>query len=411
MSRMSFAVAAAAAAALSFASACSSSDSTGLNGNGNGTVVVQLTDAPFSSDSVKRVDIFVTRVDARATDTDSASADHALSSDSASSAGWKTLASPDASFNLLDLQNGVSATLGQTSIAAGTYSGLRLIIDPSRSSVTLKNGTVLTSSSSPSVSFPSAAHSGIKVVLAQPVQIVANTTTTLLVDFDVDNSFVQRGNTIDKNGLIFKPVIRASITNLATTNATVRLLNATANALTLNSNGTALSGATDVAFGTGSSCVSVPVSGTTLTVTPSGSTAAITGFAPTLTAGTSTTFVAYPNASGTVQFATIGNAFTPASGQAGLRVFNATSATTGFDTFVGALLTTATVANVVAGTSSSFISVPAGAQQIRLTSTGSSTVLLDLGSMSLTAGQNYTLLIEPPASGSTTPRAVLIVGC
>ena len=209
MGQMRFSVAAAAAAAsLVLGTACSS-DSTpaGLSGNGNGTVITRLTDAPFSSDSVKSVDIFVLRVDARGTDTDSANTDKALTSDSASANGWTTLATPNASFDLLSLQNGITATLGQATIPAGTYNGLRLIIDPSKSSVTLKNGMKLTSTSSPSVTFPSAARSGIKVNLSSPVTVTDGGTTSLLIDFDVNGSFVQRGNTIDKNGLLFKPVI------------------------------------------------------------------------------------------------------------------------------------------------------------------------------------------------------------
>jgi len=405
------------AASLILASACSDSGSsasiTGDNTSGNGTVVVKLTDAPFSSDSVKSVDIFVVRVDARGSDVDSAATDHALSSDSAASNGWKALATPNASFDLLSLQNGITAALGQASIPAGTYSGLRLIIDPSKSSVTLKSGTKLTNTSSPSVTFPSAAQSGIKIVLSQPVQVVAGTATSLLVDFDVNSSFVQRGNTIDKNGLLFKPVIKASITNTATTNATVRLINATNGALAFLQNGTAVAGGSSIAFGSSSSCASVPVSNSGLTVTQSGSTTALAGFAPTLVAGSSTSFVAYPNASNGVSFATLGNAYTPASGQAGFRVFNATTASTGYDVFVTALnavLGTATTTNVLAGASSAFVSVPAGSQQIRVVTTGGTSVALDLGAQALTAGQNYTLVIAPPC-GSTAPRAFLVAGC
>jgi hypothetical protein len=150
-----------------------------------------------------------------------------------------------------------------------------------------------------------------------------------------------------------------------------------------------------------------------LTITQGTSTTPLSGFAPTLTAGTSYTIVAYPGASSTA-FVTLNDTFTPTSGQAGLRVINATTSTTGFDVFVtpvGAVLGTATTANVAAGASSSFVSVPAGAQQIRITNTGSTSVLLDLGSQTLTAGKNATLVIAPPAAGSTTPRAFLVTGC
>ena len=35
--------------------------------------------------------------------------------------------------------------------------------------------------------------------------------TTTLVDFNVNNSFVQRGSTIAQNGLLFKPVVTATV--------------------------------------------------------------------------------------------------------------------------------------------------------------------------------------------------------
>jgi hypothetical protein len=414
-----FGVGALTAAVFALPVACSDSGSTNpspINSSSNtqGTVVVRLTDAPFSTDSIKRVDIFVVRVDARVSDADSSTADHALSSDSSSSNGWSAIASPNASFELLSLQNGITANLGESTLGPGTYSGFRFIIDPTQSSVTLKNGIRLTGTSSPSVMFPSAARSGIKVVLARPVSVIAGTTTTLLIDFDVNNSFVQRGNTIEKNGLIFKPVIKATVTNTATTNATVRLINATNSALDFRSAGTPLSGASNIGFGLASSCASVPVSTAALTITNAGSATGLLGFAPVLAVGSSTTFVAYPSASGGVQFATLGNAFAPTSGQAGLRVFNATSTATGYDVFVtalGAVLGLPTTSNVLAGAASAFTNVPAGAEQIRLTSAGGTTVVVDLGSQALAAGQNYTLVIAPPAVGTTIPRAFLVAGC
>src|SRR5207342_1439233 len=112
------------------------------------------------TDSLKSVDIFVVRVEGRTSTTDDNDANTNL--EDGGSSGWQTLASPNAAFNLLALQNGVSTTLGQAALPAGTYNGFRFIIDPSKSSVTLKNGMVLTGTSSPNVTFPSAAKSGIK---------------------------------------------------------------------------------------------------------------------------------------------------------------------------------------------------------------------------------------------------------
>jgi hypothetical protein len=34
-----------------------------------------------------------------------------------------------------------------------------------------------------------------------------------------------------------------------------------------------------------------------------------------------------------------------------------------------------------------------------------------MGAQTLTAGQNYTLVIAPPLSGQTAPRAFLVAGC
>jgi hypothetical protein len=410
MNSRSLLASAGAFAVLALPLACS--DSTSTSPSGSGTVVVKLTDAPFLTDSLKSVDIFVVRVEGRTSDADSATADSNL--ESGSSAGWTVLASPNATYNLLALQNGVSATLGSAQLAAGSYNGLRFIIDPTKSSATLKNGTVLSGSSSPSITFPSASRSGIKVVLSQPLKVVAGATTTLLVDFDVNNSFVMRGNSIEKNGLLFKPVIKGTVTDAATVNATIRLVNATGSALNFLQNGTALSGGSNIAFGTSSACSSVNAATPGLTVTQGSSATALTGFTPTLTAGTSYTVVAYPTATGGVQFQTLNNTFTATSGQAGLRVFNASGLTAASDVFVtasGAALTTPTISNTASGSASTFVSVPAGSQQIRLTTTGGTTVLLDLGSQTLTAGQNATLVIAPPLTGSVTPRAFLVSGC
>ena len=198
-----------ACAVASIAMACSAADT---GPRATGTLVVQLTDAPFPTDSVKSVDIFVVRVDGRVADVEEAAADaNVATEDESHSDGWKTLATPNASVDLLALQNGVTSTLGEAKIDAAAYRGFRLVIDPSKSSVTLKNGMVLTSTSSPSVSFPSASRSGIKINVAAPVVVDAEATTTMVADFDVGSSFVMRGNSLTQNGLLFKPVIKATM--------------------------------------------------------------------------------------------------------------------------------------------------------------------------------------------------------
>jgi hypothetical protein len=178
---------------------------------GRGTLAVQLTDAAFPTDSVLRVDVYVVRVDARMASADSAAAAKGATDDSANTGGWTTVAQPNRIVNLLAYQNGAYLPLGNAGVAAGNYAGFRLIIDPSKSSLTLKNGAVLTSTSTPNVLFPSGSRSGIKIVFLTAVPVAANDTATVLVDFMVNDSFVMRGNSISQNGLLFKPVIKGTI--------------------------------------------------------------------------------------------------------------------------------------------------------------------------------------------------------
>ena len=138
------------AAVLFGVAACS--DSTGA---GTGTVSVRLTnesvaaavlgqtvtsdaESPLPAGSVKSVDIFVVRVDAKAKEpSDDEAAENTEDAES-SKGGWVTVAEPNKSFDLMKLADGANTLLGDASVAAGSYSGFRLIIDPAKSSVTLK---------------------------------------------------------------------------------------------------------------------------------------------------------------------------------------------------------------------------------------------------------------------------------
>ena len=187
--------------------ACSDSSSPRM-----GTLSVKLTDAPCPFDQVQRADVFVVRIDAKLADTndEDAARDVSSSNDNTNpSRGWVTIGTPNASLNLLDLQGGKLADLGQQTLPVGNYRGFRLILDTQKSSVTLKDGTVLTGTSSPGIVWPSAGRTGIKIKLDKPFN-VEEEGSLMVVDFDLGNSFVLRGATIQSNGLLFKPVVRAS---------------------------------------------------------------------------------------------------------------------------------------------------------------------------------------------------------
>jgi hypothetical protein len=178
---------------------------------GQGRIALRLTDAPFPLDSVESIDVFVVRIEAKAEATTEADAQASVQGEAASNDGWIVLATPNASFNLMDLQNGVSVSLGDAEVAAGSYRSIRLILDTNQSSVTLITGLTLTGTSTPSILFPSAGQTGIKVHFDTPIVVDDGATTDVLLDFDAGESFVVRGNTILQNGLLFKPVIRASV--------------------------------------------------------------------------------------------------------------------------------------------------------------------------------------------------------
>jgi hypothetical protein len=171
--------------------ACSDS-----SGTGTGTLSVRLTDAPFPFSEVASVDVFVVRVDAKQASTSDEEA-----ADESDHNGWTTVATPNASVNLLELGSGKTMNLGETTLPTGDYQSFRLIIDRAQSSVTLKDG------SSPPIFFPSAAHSGIKVNLDEPIQLTEDG-SVMTLDFDIGRSFVMRGNN-PSNGFNFKPVIHA----------------------------------------------------------------------------------------------------------------------------------------------------------------------------------------------------------
>lgn len=178
---------------------------------GQGQIVVRLTDAPFPFDEVESVDAFVVRIDAKLSAATEAEAAAAVDENEAQANGWVTISEPNASFDLLTLRGGNTANLGQSTLLAGNYQGLRLVLDTEQSSVKLKDGTVLSGTSNPSILFPSGGQAGIKVLLSEPVTVEDGSTTNLLIDFDVGESFILRGATLTQNGLLFKPVIKATV--------------------------------------------------------------------------------------------------------------------------------------------------------------------------------------------------------
>ena len=130
----------------------------------------------------------------------------------------------DGFVNLLDLQGAATSLLASVDIDAGTYNELRLIVEAA--SVTLIDGYQFDDgSTTQALSVPSGAQTGIKLKLRDgdtegsdggidfvPGEMV------LVLDFDVNESFVLQGNPETPAGLksiSFRPTIRVVVNNVA----------------------------------------------------------------------------------------------------------------------------------------------------------------------------------------------------
>ena len=152
------------------------------------TVSIRLTDMPFPFDDADSANVVIERVELIG------------SEDSTSSIVMSDSLKP---FNLLDLQNGVTADLANLDIPAGSYSQLRIVVSED-ASVIMKDSTSF------DLKIPSGSQTGIKVNLSN-FDLQEADSAVVTVDFNVEESFVVRGNpsTVkDITGFIFKPVLK-----------------------------------------------------------------------------------------------------------------------------------------------------------------------------------------------------------
>lgn len=204
-----------------------------------------------------------------------------------------------------------------------------------------------------------------------------------------------------------------NVTGTNSNTATVRFINATGTTIDVSNAGTVGASNSNLGFGTSSTCMTVNTSGTNgtgLAFNNAGTSTALSGFTQNFAAGGNYTVIAYPSSAGT-QFITLSNAgFTPTSGSAGLRIFNAASGS-GSLVALGNGTALGTGTGVSFGTAGTFMNVTAGSQAITFnTGTGTATVA-NAGTLNLTAGQTYTLVVGPAATGSSALRTFIVGGC
>lgn len=157
---------------------------------GSGTLGVSMTDAP--SCGYDAVNVTVTKIRV-----------HQSATAGENDAGWTDITLPaPKKINLLNLTNGVLEQLGETSLAAGHYTQLRLVLDSNKGSGNA-NTIVLTGTTGEiSLDTPSAVQSGLK--LGHEFDVAAGQRVDLVLDFDACKSIVKKGN----GGYALKPVIK-----------------------------------------------------------------------------------------------------------------------------------------------------------------------------------------------------------
>lgn len=154
-----------------------------------GTLRVSLTDAPACGFDAVNVTVVKVRV-------------HQSSTASDTDAGWTDIAlAPPRKINLLNLTNGVLENLGETPLAAGHYTQLRLVLD-ANTTTGLANSVVPTGGSEMPLVTPSAVQTGIKLI--NEFDVLSGQRVDLVLDFDACKSIVRRGN----GTFALKPVIK-----------------------------------------------------------------------------------------------------------------------------------------------------------------------------------------------------------
>ena len=160
-----------------------------------------ITDAPFPFHRVARVDLYVVSVSA------------SLSPDTGAGGSFVTLATPKRRINLLALQNGVTDELGAVTLPSGAITAVRMVIDTDSSSITLKNGQVLTASSTPAIQWQSSAGRPTLNALIHEQILVPDSGAMIVIDYDVGRAFIppqEIDPTSTDSGFIFSPVLRAA---------------------------------------------------------------------------------------------------------------------------------------------------------------------------------------------------------
>ena len=164
-----------------------------------GYISLKVTDAPFPHSMVSEANVTITKVDARLKNKEETNASEANDSP------FQVLYEGEIQMNLLELTNGISQSLGVVEVPVGSYDLVRVYVKDAN--------VILTDGRTFDLKVPSGDQTGIKVFIMPELIVNGGLTNELLLDFDVNQSFVVKGDINDVSGITgfnFKPVIKAS---------------------------------------------------------------------------------------------------------------------------------------------------------------------------------------------------------
>lgn len=152
---------------------------------------VLITDAPFPFDTVGSVNIYVSRIEAN------------TGLDTTGTGGtWVTIATPGKAFDLLTLQQGATAFVGEGTIDAGKYAAIRMTIDVDKSSVKYVNGA----NAVVQWPYPGQGEIPLYALVEDPLAVSA-TGAEIVIDFDIGRSFLY--NLTGNQDFVMLPILRA----------------------------------------------------------------------------------------------------------------------------------------------------------------------------------------------------------
>ncbi|UCD37499.1 MAG: DUF4382 domain-containing protein [Fidelibacterota bacterium] len=172
---------------------CESATDSDSDDGETSNLLVLLSDAPFPADTVAEAIVVIDSMDIRA------------KGDGEGDGPFITLSRERGAYDLMDLRNGVTASLVDLDVPVGRYDLVRLFVDSAY--IFLKEDET-----SYPLRVPGGSSAGFKVFIRPEIEVISGITSELLIDIDVSKSLlVQRVGQSPNTELrfTFKPVIRA----------------------------------------------------------------------------------------------------------------------------------------------------------------------------------------------------------